>query len=408
MVRRAVFLDRDGVINQPIVRDGKPYPPDRVEDFEIIPGVSEACRSLKAAGFLLVVVTNQPDVGRGTQTEETVRRMNDVMCAQLPIDHVEVCFAGTDNPRRKPNPGMLVDAARELEIDLKASYMVGDRWRDVDCGRAAGCTTVLIERDYDEALRSQPDLRTPNLLDAARRITALERLRVRIFADGADRETMLRLYADPLIAGLTTNPTLMRKAGIHDYEAFARDILAVVRDKPVSFEVFSDDVAPMRREALRIQAWGANVYVKIPVMNTRGEASYDLISELAGEGVNLNVTAVTTLEQVRHIAGVLSPRTPAVVSVFAGRVADTGADPMPLMRAARRTLGDLPLAELLWASVREVHNIFEADAAGCHIVTVPPDILAKAMKTVGADPADVSLDTVRMFARDAAAAGFSL
>ncbi len=240
------------------------------------------------------------------------------------------------------------------------------------------------------------------------RNTALAGLRVRIFADGADREGMLALYGDPLVSGMTTNPTLMNKAGIRDYEAFAKDILSVVSGKPISFEVFSDDFSEMKRQAVRIRDWGPNVYVKIPVTNTRGEGSYDLVRDLAAEGVKLNVTAILTLDQVRRVAGSLSPDVPAVVSIFAGRIADAGCDPMPLMSAARCLLQDLPRTELLWASVREVWNIFQADAVGCHIVTVPHDILSKAIKMAGMELSALSLDTVRMFAKDASAAGFQL
>ena len=245
-------------------------------------------------------------------------------------------------------------------------------------------------------------------VSVAVRNPALEGLRVRIFADGADREGMLALYADPLIGGMTTNPTLMNKAGIRDYEAFAKDILAVVRDKPISFEVFSDDFTEMRRQAMMIRDWGSNVYVKIPVTNTRGEGSYELVRELAMDGVKLNVTAILTLGQVRRVAHSLSADVPAVVSVFAGRIADAGCDPVPLMHAAKCLLADLPGTELLWASVREVWNIFQADAAGCHIVTVPHDILAKAIKMAGTDLGALSLETVRMFAKDAEKAGFRL
>ena len=219
---------------------------------------------------------------------------------------------------------------------------------------------------------------------------------------------MLALYADPLIGGMTTNPTLMHKAGIRDYEAFARDILAVVRDKPISFEVFSDEFPEMRRQALKICGWGSNVYVKIPVTNTRAEGSYDLIRELAAEGVKLNVTAVLTLDQVRRVAASLNARVPAVVSVFAGRIADAGRDPAPVMRKAKSLMAHLPRTELLWGSVREVWNIFQADAAGCDIVTVPHGILTKAMKMAGMDLSLLSLETVRMFAEDAAQAGFTL
>ena len=236
----------------------------------------------------------------------------------------------------------------------------------------------------------------------------LTKLRVKLFADGADQASMLGLYGNPLIQGLTTNPTLMKKAGISDYESFARGILTTITDKPISFEVFSDEFPEMRRQALKISAWQKNVYVKIPITNTRAESSLGVIRELAQEGVRLNVTAILTLDQVRGVAEVLQASVPAVVSVFAGRIADTGRDPEPHMRASRCLLSHLPQAELLWASVREVLNIFQAEACGCHIVTVPHDILNKAIKMTGTDLSLLSLDTVKMFAQDATSAGFSL
>jgi transaldolase len=207
---------------------------------------------------------------------------------------------------------------------------------------------------------------------------------------------------------MTTNPTLMRKAGLHDYEAFAHEILQHITEKPISFEVFSDEFPEMRRQALKINNWAKNVYVKIPITNTRGESSLPLVRELALEGVKLNVTAILALEQVAGVAKALNSKVPAVVSVFAGRIADTGVDPMPQMRESKIILAGLPRAELLWASVREVLNIFQANDCGCAIVTVPHDILAKAMKMVGMGLKDLSLDTVKTFAADAKAAGFSL
>jgi len=236
----------------------------------------------------------------------------------------------------------------------------------------------------------------------------LKDLKVKIFADGADKAGMLKLNDNPLIQGLTTNPSLMRKAGIHDYEAFARDILQHITVKPLSLEVFSDEFPEMKRQALKLSGWGKNVYAKIPITNTRNESSLPLIRELAQQGVKLNVTALLTTEQVKGVAAALNPAVPAVVSVFAGRIADTGVDPMPIMRDCKKALAGMPQAELLWASVREVLNIFQSDECGCAIVTVPHDILAKAAKTVGVDLPAVSLDTVKMFAVDAAAAGFKL
>lgn len=236
----------------------------------------------------------------------------------------------------------------------------------------------------------------------------LTSLQVKIFADGADKQGMLQLNANPLIKGMTTNPTLMRKAGLTDFEAFAKDILQSVTVKPISFEVFSDEFPEMRRQATKINGWARNVYVKIPITNTRGESSLPLVRELAREGVKLNVTAILTQEQVADVAQALDPAVPAVVSVFAGRIADTGVDPMPHMRLNKELLIKLPQAELLWASVREVINIFQADECGCHIVTVPHEILNKAIKMAGTNLGSLSLDTVRMFAQDAKAAGFRL
>jgi transaldolase len=239
-------------------------------------------------------------------------------------------------------------------------------------------------------------------------MSALKDLKVKLFADGADKAGMLQLNANPLIKGMTTNPTLMRKAGIHDYEPFAREILQHITEKPISFEVFSDEFQEMRRQALKIKDWAKNVYVKIPITNTRAESSLPLIRELANEGVKLNVTAILTLEQVAGVAKALNSKVPSVVSVFAGRIADTGVDPMPQMRESKKILAGLPQAELLWASVREVLNIFQADECGCAIVTVPHEILAKAMKMTGMDLKELSLDTVKLFAADAKAAGFKL
>jgi transaldolase len=233
-------------------------------------------------------------------------------------------------------------------------------------------------------------------------------LPIQIYADGATRESLLQLYADPLIKGLTTNPTLMRKAGITDYEAFAKDILTVVKDKPISFEVFADTHAEMVRQARKIAAWQENVYVKIPVVDVRGVSSAPLIEELSREGARLNVTALLTLDQVDAVVAALQPGVPGIVSIFAGRIADTGRDPEPVFREAKARLRHRPELQLLWGSVREVFNIAQAARCGCDIVTVPHDILAKALKLGGMDLTELSIDTVRMFDGDARAAGFRL
>ena len=237
---------------------------------------------------------------------------------------------------------------------------------------------------------------------------SLNDLTVQLYADGADKSGILELYVKPYIKGLTTNPTLMKKAGIHDYEAFAKDILQTVTAKPISLEVFTDEFPEMKRQALKISALGSNVYTKIPITNSRGESSLPLIKELAQQGVKLNVTALFTEEQVRGVAEALNPAVPSVVSVFAGRIADTGVDPMPMMKKYLSLIKHQPKAELLWASTREVLNIFQAQECGCAIITVPHDILGKAAKMLGMDLGAVSLDTVCMFSRDAKEAGFKL
>ncbi len=237
---------------------------------------------------------------------------------------------------------------------------------------------------------------------------SLNDLKIQLYADGADKAGILDLYAKPYIKGLTTNPTLMKKVGIKDYEAFAKDILKTVTAKPISLEVFSDDFAEMRRQASKIKSWGRNVYVKIPITNSRGESSLPLIKELGQEGVQLNITAILTLKQVAGVAEALNPAIASVVSVFAGRIADTGVDPMPIMRACGALLHGQPKAELLWASTREVLNILQAEECGCQIITVPHDILTKAAKLFGMDLTELSLDTVKTFAKDAADAGYKL
>ena len=232
-------------------------------------------------------------------------------------------------------------------------------------------------------------------------------LKVQIFADGADKAGMLEMYSKPYIKGLTTNPTLMKKVGITDYRAFCKDILTSIKDKPLSFEVFSDDFAEMERQALEIASWGDNVYVKIPVTNTKQETCYALVKKLAGRKVKMNVTAIMTLAQVRDVVASLNPTVPSYVSVFAGRVADTGVDPVPMMASAVAMLKVAPAAELIWASPRELLNIFQADEIGCHVITVTNDILKK-LSLVGYDLEKYSLDTVKMFYDDAVAANFSL
>jgi len=235
----------------------------------------------------------------------------------------------------------------------------------------------------------------------------INNLSIKIFADGADKAGMLEMYSKPYIKGFTTNPTLMAKARIADYKAFALDILKAISDRPISFEVFSDDFHEMERQAHEIASWGDNVYVKIPVTNTQRESAGDLVRRLSHSGVKLNITAILTLAQVREIAECVSDGAPSCISVFAGRIADTGRDPVPLMAAAVELLRPNPRAELIWASPRELLNIFQADAIGCHIITVTNDILKK-LPLIGKDLGEYSLETVKMFYDDACRAGFRL
>jgi transaldolase len=235
----------------------------------------------------------------------------------------------------------------------------------------------------------------------------VEDLKVKIFADGADKSGMLEMYQKPFIKGLTTNPTLMNKAGILDYRAFCKDILLSIKDKPISFEVFSDDFEEMERQALEIASWGNNVYVKIPITNTKSETCYALVKKLAKKKVKLNVTALMTIDQVSHVVASLDTSVPSYISIFAGRVADTGRDPLPIMSEALSLISANPLSELIWASPRELLNIFQADDIGCHVITVTNDILKK-LSLVGYDLDKYSLDTVKMFYKDAINARFKL
>lgn len=237
--------------------------------------------------------------------------------------------------------------------------------------------------------------------------TLLDRLRIKIFADGADIKGMKALAANPMVKGFTTNPSLMRKVGITDYVAFAHEVLAAIPQHPVSFEVFADEFPDMEAQALEIASWGKNVYVKLPVTNTKSASAMPLVQRLSKRGVQLNVTAVFTLEQVEAITAALDAGTPAVISVFAGRIADTGIDPVPLMAEAKKIARAKPKAELLWASPRELLNIFHADSAGCDIITVSHDVLAK-LGLVGKDLDEYSLETVNMFYKDASAAGYTI
>ena len=420
--RRAVFLDRDGVLNEAVVRAGTPYPPQSPDEVVVVPGIAAACDALRRRGMVLVVVTNQPDVARGRQSPSGVAAINSVLREKVTVDAVYVCPHDNDDacPCRKPKPGMLLAAARDLnlDLDLNQSFMVGDRWSDIAAGQGAGCRTVYIDSGYQERGAEAPDRVVAHPVEALEWIlTTLESEEgavsdqlpygIKIFADGADLEAILQLSRNPAISGFTTNPTLMRKSGVEDYAGFARKVLDNITDQPISFEVLCDEFDEMRAQARTIASWGPNVFVKIPVTNTRAESAAPLIRELSAEGLHLNVTAILSLDQVRTVVDALEGSPGAVVSVFAGRIADTGRDPVPIMTEAVALLAPNPRLELLWASPREILNVTQAAAVGCHIITVTHDVLAK-LPGLGRGLEDVSLDTVRMFYDDAQSAGFFL
>lgn len=419
-MRRAVFFDRDGVLNEAVIHNGKPFPPANIGELRILSDAPSSLTRLKAAGFLLICVTNQPDVARGKQTREAVVAINAKLQEQLPLDDILVCYHddvdGCDC--RKPAPGLLMQAATRYGIDLSASFMIGDRWRDTEAGHRAGCQTVLIDYGYNERWSGlTPHHITTTLAESVEWILGdikmktnneiLTALRVKMFADGADRDGIIEMYRNPWIKGFTTNPTLMRKAGLTDYEGFAKDILTVVQDRPISFEVFSDDFLEMERQAHLIASWGPNVYVKIPITNTKGESCINLLRHLSAEGIRVNVTAMMTETQVKHILPAIKDGPGAFISIFAGRLADAGCDPVPTMKRIVGILEPYKHLELIWASPRELLNLLQADEIGCHIITMTNDLIKK-LPLLGKDPMLYSLDTVRMFYDDAVKAGFKL
>ncbi len=422
MRKRAVFLDRDGVLVVPEMRDGRSFAPRSLVDYRFYPEAKTALEQLKAAGFALVVVTNQPDVGKGLISQATLDEMHRRLVKELPVDRIEVCtHQSTDEcDCRKPKPGMLYNAARALGIDLAASFTIGDRASDIDAGRAAGCQTIFVDLDYASEQKARaPDYAVRSIMEAAEIILGaspragrpymprVQDLKVKIFADGADLKGILEMAKIPYVKGFTTNPSLMRKAGVTDYAGFARSLLGQIKTHPISFEVFADDFPGMIAQGRTIASWGKNVNVKVPVTNTKGEFTGPVLHALASEGVELNVTAIFTTEQVRAVAEALDPNVPAIVSVFAGRIADTGIDPVPHMRACKDILTIRPKAELLWASPREVLNIFQADEIGCHIITCTNDMISK-LNLVGKDLVAYSRETVQTFFKDATASNYNI
>ena len=353
----------------------------------------EALARLRAAGYRLIVVTNQPDVARGVQTRAAVEAIHAELLARgLPIDDFRVCYHddadGCDC--RKPKPGLLLAAAREEGLDLAASFLVGDRWRDVEAGKRAGCTTVFIDYGYAEPERSQPHVRVRSLAEAADWILGrtkqkertglmdINDLKVKIFADGANKAGMLEMYRKPYIKGFTTNPYPDAQGRHRRLPGLRPGHRAGDPGSPASpSRSLRTSSARWNGRPARSPPGASQVYVKIPITNTRREPAYDLIRRLSHDGIKLNITAMMPLSQVRDVAACVAGGAPCYVSVFAGRIADTGRDPVPLMAAAVELLRPTPNAELIWASPRELLNIFQADAIGCHIITVTNDVLKK-------------------------------
>jgi transaldolase len=426
---RLVVLDRDGLLNRLVVHrpGGTPESPHTLAEVQILPGVPEAIKRLTEAGFSLAIASNQPAAAKGEVTAELLEAIHQAVVRAAEsaggrIESSHLCRHRAEDgcTCRKPRPGLLAEAlAANPGASAATSWMVGDRATDVLAGNAVGFKTAwlgftpfpgdeeLLKKSGTSPLFRGRDLQ--HFVDHLLSDTLSAPTSIKLFSDGADLASLLEIAKNPKISGFTTNPTLMRKAGISDYVAFARQVLEHIKDRPISFEVFADDFVEMERQARLIASWAPNVYVKIPVTNTRGESAAPLVRELSVQGrVQLNVTAICTLAQVRTISEALVGGAPAVISVFAGRVADTGRDPVPHMREARAIIdASAAPAELLWASPRELLNIVQAEQAGAQIITVPPDMLKK-LGLFGKDLGDYSLETVKMFYNDASLAGYSL
>jgi transaldolase len=446
MGKGLILLDRDGVLNRVVVdpEQGTIDSPLHPGQVSLLPGVAEAVARLTAAGYGLAIVTNQPAAAKRKTTRANLEAVHEAVVKGVSsrggrILSSHVCFhrAEDECACRKPKPGLLLEALeRHPGFDRAGAWMVGDGVTDVQAGAALGLRTAFLGPRKCDACKilSQCELTptwwgadllafTDHLLSneggapmiLARPLETLEApapsrngLRVQVFADGANLESMLALASDPLVKGFTTNPTLMRQSGVKDYAAFSRQVLEAIPDKPISFEVLADDPSEIRRQALLIASWGDNVYVKVPVTNSEGIPLYSLVRDLSHQGVKVNVTAVFTLEQVSASCQALAGGAPSVVSVFAGRIADAGRDPVPHMRAALSICRSVDRSiELLWASPREILNVVQADEIGVDIITVTEAIRTK-LHLLGKDLTEFSRETVLMFKKDGESAGFRL
>lgn len=430
---KAIFLDRDGVINRLVYNPNSSQyeSPHFEKEVELYPGVLPALKQLKDRGYLLFLISNQPSFAKGKTSLENIQAIHERIHKHLLDFGVEFteyfyCYHhpqgiiseyAYDCQCRKPKPYFLLQAKDKYCLNMADSWMIGDCDLDIQCGLSAGVKTIAISEEKSKQRRGSVKAHfcANNLMEAVEAIfkqekrmgKPLEGLKIKIFADGADISAMKRAYQEGIVKGFTTNPVLMRKANIIDYEKFAHEALREIPDLPISFEVLSDDFSSMEREARKISSWGRNVNVKIPITNTKGESSIPLIHKLSLDGLFLNITAILTVEQMKEIAEAISPKAKTIVSVFAGRIADTGRDPMPYIKKGVELLKANPHAELLWASSRELLNIFQAEACGCRIITVTDDILNK-IPMVGKELDILSLETVDLFYKNIQTGGYKI
>jgi transaldolase len=446
MGKPLILLDRDGVLNYAVVdpEHGTIDSPLHPSQVSLIPGVGKALARLTAAGYGLAIVTNQPAAAKKKTTRANLQAVHEAVVAGVSSEggrilSSHICFHRSEDACacRKPKPGLILEALEcNPGFDRVGAWMVGDGVTDVQAGAALGLQTAFLGPRKCDACKIVglyeltptwwgADLPAfadhllanegpPAMIVARPRETVADpapsrnRLRVKVFADGANLESMLALAGDPLIKGFTTNPTLMRQSGVKEYTIFSRQVLEAIPDKPISFEVLADDPQEIRRQALLIARWGKNVYVKIPVTNSEGVPLAALVNDLSHQGVKINVTAVFTLEQVAATCQALKGGAPSVVSVFAGRIADSGQDPVPHMRVALSICRSVDDAiELLWASPREILNVVQADEIGVDIITVTEAIRTK-LHLLGKDLTEFSRETVLMFKKDGESAGFRL
>jgi transaldolase len=384
---KAFFFDRDGILNKAIVKNRKPYSPKFPHQLEKNYEILNLIKHLKKNKFIIIVITNQPELSRGGLFKYSSIFMNFLIEKYFLIDEIFVCGHNKKDRCncRKPKNGMLISAAKKWNIDFKKSFLIGDRWKDIEAGNSVGCKTIYI--DYNFKMNKFNN--------------------TKIFADGADFNEMIKLSKTSFVKGLTTNPSLMRKNGISDYESFAKKILKKIKKKPLSFEVFSDNIDEMKEQALKINSWGKNIYVKIPITNTKKKSTAKLIKYLTSKNIKVNVTAVMTLKQVKEVLKNLNPKIPSYISIFAGRIADTGRDPVPTMQAALKLMKKNKNCELIWASTREIYNIYQSSQIKCHIITVTADLIRK-FPLLNYNLERYSLDTVKGFRSDAVKSKFKI